>query len=421
MQVCGSSVVNSSEIVSIARRYTFAFGKGYLSTFLSTLSMAGLVLAIALLIIVLSVMNGFDKEMRERILGLVPHVTVYSHVPITAWEEKAALLKEHPDVVAITPFSHFDALLMHAGTIETTRVIGMEIPIEGGGNDLSEHLDATQLANFRADPKGLILGVSIAENLGIEPGDTLTLLVPDMQQTQISRGAQYETVVLRATLSTGTELDQSAALVHLSLASAVAQLDGGVSGLQITTNNIFDVSRIGWELVNNLPVGFYATNWLMTHGNLYAAIQLSRDLISILLFSIIAVAAFNVVSSLVLVVFDKRSDIAILRTLGTRPREIAGIFIMQGAMIGCVGVILGSALGTLGSYFVTDFVAGIERVLDMRFLNTDVYPVSFLPVEILLGDILFVGGVAFVMCLLAAIYPALRASRLAPATILNQE
>lgn len=413
--------MNSSEIVSVARRYTFAFGKGYLSTFLSTLSMAGLVLAIALLIIVLSVMNGFDKEMRERILGLVPHVTVYSHVPITAWEDKAAMLTEHPEVVSITPFSHFDALLMHAGTIETARVIGMEIPTEGGGNDLSKHLDATQLARFREDPKGLILGASIAENLGIAPGDTLTLLVPDMQQTQISKGAQYETVVLRATLSTGTELDQSAALVHLSLASAVAQLDDGVSGLQITTSNIFDVSRIGWELVNNLPVGFYATNWLMTHGNLYAAIQLSRDLISILLFSIIAVAAFNVVSSLVLVVFDKRSDIAILRTLGARPSEIARIFIVQGAMIGCVGVLLGSALGVFGSYFVTDFVAALESALEMRFLNTDVYPVSFLPVEILLNDILFVGGVAFVMCLLAAIYPALRASRLAPAAILNQE
>lgn len=421
MRACGRCHVNSSDIISIARRYTFAFGKGYLSTFLSALSMAGLVLAIALLIIVLSVMNGFDKEMRERILGLVPHVTVYSHVPITAWEEKAALINEHPDVVSITPFSHFDALLMHAGTIETTRVLGMDIRADEGGNDLSKHLDATQLANFTTDPKGLILGVSIAENLGIELGDTLTLLVPDMQQKRISRGAQYETVVLRGTLSTGTELDQSAALVHLSLASRVAQLDGGVSGLQITTNNIFDVSRIGWELVNNLPVGFYVTNWLMTHGNLYAAIQLSRDLISILLFSIIAVAAFNVVSSLVLVVFDKRGDIAILRTLGTRPGQIASIFIMQGAMIGCVGVILGSAMGLLGSYYVTDFVAGLEQILNMRFLSTDVYPVSFLPVEILPGDIMFVGGVAFVMCLLAAIYPALRASRLAPAAILNQE
>ncbi|MFT6365168.1 MAG: lipoprotein-releasing system permease protein [Bacteroidia bacterium] len=383
--------------------------------------MAGLVLAIALLIIVLSVMNGFDKEMRERILGLVPHVTVYSHVPIEAWEEKAALLNEHPDVLSVTPFSHFDALLMHAGNIDTTRVIGMEIPVTGGGNDLSEHLEKAQLAGFSTDPKGLILGVSIAENLGVELGDTLTLLVPDMQQTQISRGAQYETVVLRATLSTGTELDQSAAVVHLALASRVAQLGDGVSGLQVTTNNIFDVSRIGWELVNNLPVGFYATNWLMTHGNLYAAIQLSRDLISILLFSIIAVAAFNVVSSLVLVVFDKRADIAILRTLGTRPGQIAAIFIVQGAMIGCVGVILGSVMGLLGSYFVTDVVAGLERLLDMSFLNTDVYPVSFLPVEILPSDIMFVGGVAFTMCVLAAIYPALRAARLAPATILNQE
>jgi len=160
---------------------------------------------------------------------------------------------------------------------------------------------------------------------------------------------------------------------------------------------------------------------MMTHGTLYSAIQLSRDLISILLFSIIAVAAFNVVSSLVLVVFDKQANIAILRTLGASPADIASIFVMQGAMIGLVGVALGSLLGAVGSQLVPDFVGWLERLLDMRFLNTDVYPVSFLPVDLLAADVLVVGTVAFAMCVVAAIYPALRASRLAPAVILNQD
>ena len=222
-------------------------------------------------------------------------------------------------------------------------------------------------------------------------------------------------------METGTELDQVAALVNLPLASELAGLGAAVSGLRVATRDLFDVTRIGWELINNMPAGYYATNWMMTHGNLYAAIQLSRDLVTVLLFSIIAVAAFNVVSSLVLVVFDKQGNIAILRTLGASPGDIAVIFVMQGAMIGLVGVTMGAVLGALGSMLVPDLVSALERVLNMNFLNTDVYPVSFLPVDLLLQDILVVGGVAFTMCVVAAIYPALKAARLAPALILNQD
>lgn len=413
--------MRSAEILGIARRYTFAFGKGYLSTFLSTLSMAGLVLAIALLIIVLSVMNGFDKEMRERILGLVPHVTVYSHLPISQWREKAAIISAHPNVRSVSAFTQFDALVMRGADIETARVIGLEIGERGSEANLAKHLEPQALVKFSEDPRGMILGKAIAEKLRIVPGDKVTLLIPGTQRSGLAQGAQYETVTLRATLNTGTELDQSAALVHLGLAAKVAGLGEAVSGLRVSTGDLFDVSRIGWELVNNLPTGFYVTNWMMTHGNLYSAIQLSRDLISILLFSIIGVAAFNVVSSLVLVVFDKRGDIAILRTLGISRIKIASIFVAQGAMIGCVGVGVGSGLGILGSLVITDLVGALEKTLDVHFLNTDVYPVSFLPVEILSGDIIFVGGTAFAMCILAAIYPALRASRLAPASVLNQE
>lgn len=416
--------MRSTEILGIARRYTFAFGKGYLSTFLSMLSMVGLILAIALLIIVLSVMNGFDKEMRERILGLVPHITVYSHLPIEAWQEKAAIISAHPEVRSVSAFSQFDALIMRGADIATARFIGLQISDSGSDVNLTKHLNPRELSSFLSDPKGMILGEAIANKLGIVPGDKVTLLIPGTSGegfAQSARGAQYETVTLRATLATGTELDQSAALVHLDLASSIAGLGSAVNGIRVSTSELFDVSRIGWELVNNLPTGFYVTNWMMTHGNLYSAIQLSRDLISILLFSIIGVAAFNVVSSLVLVVFDKRGDIAILRTLGISRFKIASIFVAQGAMIGCVGVAIGSVLGLLGSLVITDLVGMLERVLDIHFLNTDVYPVSFLPVEILAQDILFVGGTAFAMCILAAIYPALRASRLAPASVLNQE
>ena len=409
------------ERLRIALRYTFAIGQGHLSTFLSFLSMLGLVLAIGLLIVVLSVMNGFDKEMRERILSLVPHVTVYSHVPIVDWQSQLEILKQHPDVVEVTPFTQFDALFMRGGDIETAQGIGLDVGDEQAVGRLLGNLSLDEKATFMRHPDGLILGIGIADRLGVTVGERLTLIAPGAGQGASPRAARFETVQLSGVLDTGTELDQGAALVHLPLASRLAGLESGVTGFRLATDNLFDVSRIGWELMNNLPPGYYTTNWMMTHGNLYAAIQLSRDLVSILLFSIIAVAAFNVVSSLVLVVFDKQGNIAILRTLGASGGDIAWIFVLQGAMIGLVGVVLGSLLGTVGSLAMPGVVSGLEQLLDMRFLNTDVYPVSFLPVDLLWRDVMMVAGVAFSMCVVAAIYPARRAAGLAPALILNED
>ena len=409
------------ERLRIAVRYTFAFGGGHLSTFLSTLSMLGLVLAISLLIVVLSVMNGFDKEMRERILGMVPHITLHSTIPIENWREQVALVARHPDVVEVTPFTEFDALFMRGPKIETAQGIGIDSSDGAAIARQLPGLSGDEITAFREIPNSLVLGAGLAGHLGVKPGDELTLIVPGTGSGADSRATRFESLRLVAVMETGTELDQVAALVPLQLASELAGLGTAVSGLRIATRDLFDVTRIGWELMNNMPTGYYATNWMMTHGNLYSAIQLSRDLVTILLFSIIAVAAFNVVSSLVLVVFDKQGNIAILRTLGASPGDIATIFVLQGAMIGIVGVTLGAAFGALGSLVVPDLVSALERLLDMNFLNTDVYPVSFLPVDLLWRDILVVGAVAFTMCVVAAIYPALRASRLAPAMILNQD
>lgn len=413
--------MNRLEILQLARRYTFAFGRGYLSTFLSSLSMLGLVLAITLLITVLSVMNGFDKEMRERILALVPHITLYSYLPIDDWQAVSRDILAHPDVVSVAPFAQFDALFMRGSDIETATGIGLDVERELAAGQIFAALTAQDLSRFRDQPDGLILGSGIAAKLGAVPGERLTLIVPGGAEGPQNSPPRFESVVVSAVLETHTELDQQAALVHLPLASNLADLDGGVTGLRVVTRDIFDVTRIGWELVTTLPSGYYLSNWTMTHGNLYAAIQLSRDLVTILLFSIIGVAAFNVVSSLVLVVFDKRGDIAILRTLGASPANIASIFVLQGAMIGLVGVLFGLGFGALASLMVPNLVAWLERLFDMRFLNTDVYPVSFLPVDLMASDLLLVGGVAFSMCVLAAVYPAFRAASLAPAAILHQD
>lgn len=406
------------ERLRVAVRYTFAFGQGHLSTFLSSLSMLGLVLAISLLIIVLSVMNGFDKEMRETILSLVPHITVYPDAPVADGQAVVATLRTHPSVLSVAPFAQFDALVMHGTTIETVRGIGLDPADSDDFSSLVSLLDADEFSQFREQPDALILGAGVAKNLGVEAGERLNLIVPGADHTQAAR---FQAVELVAILTTKTELDQTIALVPLPLASDLAGLHGKVTGFRVTTRELFDVQRISLELQQSLPVGYYAIDWMMTHGNLYSAIQLSRDLVTILLFSIIAVAAFNVVSSLVLVVLDKQGNIAILRTLGATGGDIASIFVMQGAMIGAVGVVLGSVVGMLGSVAVPHLVRWLEELLGMQFLNTDVYPVSFLPVDLLARDILTVGAIALGMCVTAAIYPARRAAALAPALILNQD
>ena len=413
--------MTGTERLRIAVRYTFAFGQGHLSAFLSSLSILGLVLAISLLIIVLSVMNGFDKEMRERILSLVPHITIYSDMPIVDWHKNAELLRAHPDVEEVTPFAQFDALIMRGMDIETVRGIGLDPSQNGAFAPLVPYLEAQQATQFQQQEDGLILGAGVAEHLGVKVGERVNLIVPGAGRTGELGPTRFKTVQLSAILSTGTELDQSVALVHLALASDLAGLDGQVSGFRITTRELFNVQTIAWDLQRTLPPGFYSTNWMMTHGNLYSAIQLSRDLISILLFSIIAVAAFNVVSSLVLVVMDKQGNIAILRTLGATGADIAWVFVLQGAMIGLVGVLLGSVAGALGSQAVPSLVSWLEQLLGMRFLNTDVYPVSFLPIDLLLRDVMTVGGVALAMFVIAAIYPARRAAKMSPALILSQD
>ncbi|MDZ7781760.1 MAG: FtsX-like permease family protein [Halioglobus sp.] len=413
--------MTTAERIRIALRYTFPSGRGHLSTFLSTLSMLGLVLAIGLLIIVLSVMNGFDKEMRERILALVPHVTLHASEPSQDWREHRRRVAAHPAVREITPFTEFDALVIRGTDVDTVRGVGIDIADGAAPSRLIEFMGEDTVNVFRADPRALVLGAGVAQRLGVEPGASLTLVVPGMTRGDRARAARFETVKLIAILDTGTELDQSMALLHLSLASSIAGRSGQISGFHIATTNIFEVQRVAWELADLVPPGYYATNWMMTHGNLYAAIQLSRNLVSLLLLSIIAVAAFNVVSSLVLVVLDKQDDIAILRTLGASGRDIGWIFILQGAMIGAVGAVAGSLAGAAGSLAVPASVSWLERLIGVRFLNTDVYPVSFLPVDLLARDILLVASVALVMCVLAAIYPARRASALAPALVLNRD
>ncbi len=407
------------QLLTVASRYTFAWRKGYLSSFLSLLSMLGMVLAIALLILVLSVMNGFDREMRDHILALVPQLTIKSWLPIDDWHEHADLLRRHPEVRAVAPFVELQGMLVHDNNIDTALLYGIALSEERHMAGLARVLSEDDWRRFEAQPKGLLLGAALASRMGLAPGDRLTLIVPGAGLDTSS--ARIEHMQLSGLLDSGTELDESAAFLHLAEAARLAGIEGQVHGYRLQLVDLFSASRVGWELVSNLPSGFYAGDWTQTHGNLYAAIQMSRNMVGILLLSIIAIAAFNVVSSLVLVVLDKRSDIAILRALGASPGDINGIFLQQGLLIALVGTVMGTALGVLGSVWVTDIVAALEQLLDIRFLNTDVYPIGYLPSDLRAGDVVLINGVAVLLCFLASLYPARRAAQLPPAEALRHD
>jgi len=400
-----------AELLATAWRYTFGGQHGQLSAFMSRLSLLGLVLAITLLLCVLSVMNGFDREMRERILSLVPHITVHAAIANDAqtWAAVQQQLEQHPQVERAVRFAAFEGLLVIGRRAEP--VAGIGLPPQAFAV-FEPMLRSGSLEDMSGWERGLLLGSVLAERAEVGPGDALSLVLP----ARGDGGAVARSEIFRVAgiLHTGTELDESLAVTTLAAALAAGSAPGQ-QGLRLHTRDLFGVATLREALLPLLPPGFYLSDWTMSHGNLYAAIQLSRRLISILLLSIIGVAAFNLVSSLILVVIDKRGDIAILRALGAEPRTVARLFLLQGALVGAFGSALGCLFGAVLSWVVPRLVA----VLDLQLLSTEVYPVSFIPVDMRWQDFLLVGAASLLLCLLAAVYPAQRAAGLAPARVLQ--
>lgn len=401
-----------TELLRIASRYTLAFGRGHLSVFMAGVSISGLILATALLLTVLSVMNGFEREMRDRILALVPHISVHTPADGEGAHALGARLSALRGVRAASRYVSFDAIAVRGAAVTALRGLGVErLERDIPGFQALPALDALQ---------GVLLGDALARRLGVQAGDAIHIVVSPPGAYRQAAIASHR-VSVAAVLDTGTEMDEALALMPLSLASRLAGLEGGISGWHLRIEDPFREDRVLPELRRVLPPGSYATSWRSTHGNLYAAIQLSRDLVVLLLASVIGVAAFNVVSALVLIVIDQRAAIAILRTLGATPGAMATLFLFQGLLIGLLGSVLGCALGTGLSRSLPALVARLEALLGRPFLNTDVYPISFIPVDLRAADALLIGAVAVGMCLLAALYPALRAARVQPARVLHQE
>jgi len=410
--------------VFIGARYTGSRRGSRLTTFLSRTAIAGLAIGVGLLIVVLSVMNGFEREMRVRILGLVPHVNLFPSYTESErggdWRALADRIEKHPGVTGVAPLLQLNGMLVRGEKVATALLFGIDPQRDARATALPRFVAPGALDALAADPQGLILGHGLATQLGVQAGDHLTVVVPQAEasgrmQPHISR---FNIVGL---LDSGTELDESLGLLPLDTARALTGSDTAAVGLRVMVRDLFAAPQISGELWQELEGRYYASDWTRSQGNLYSAIQLSKQLVGMMLAIIIAVAAFNVVSALVLVVNDKQGDIAILRSQGATSSGIIRIFLVQGFLVGAIGTVLGVALGVVLSLAVTDLVALLEHLLHVQFLKADVYPISYLPSDLRWPDVLRVALTALVMSTLAAVYPAWRAARIQPAQALRYD
>jgi lipoprotein-releasing system permease protein len=366
-------------------------------------------------------MNGFDRELRQRILGMVPHAALYDSAGMDNWKELAEQVVEKPGIVGAAPFVQIQGMMSHKGRVQGVMVNGIEPEWEDKVSILPDFMTRGEFYSLEGRKYRVLLGDLLAKKLGVGLGDKVTLIMPEASLTPAGLMPRLKRFTVSGIFSVGAELDANFAYIHMKDAAKMARLTSEAQGLRLKTEDLFKAPKIAWDLMFELDGNLRASDWTRTHGNLFQAIQMEKTMIGLLLLIIVAVAAFNIVSTLVMMVTDKQGDIAILRTLGMSPRSIMAVFMVQGCVIGFVGIILGTFFGVILALTVTDAIAWVERMLDIQFLNANVYFISYLPSQLKLSDVLVVTGSGLLMSFLATIYPAYRASKIQPAEALRYD
>jgi lipoprotein-releasing system permease protein len=394
---------------------------GFIS-FISGVSMLGIALGVAALIIVLSVMNGFQKEVRDRMLSVIAHVELLDagQQALEDWSATAALARRVPQVQGAAPFVAAQALVSRGDAVRGAVVRGIEPRFEAEVTTLAAQR-RDLFAQLQPGAWRVVLGSELARQLGVVAGDAVTLYAPGGTVTPAGMAPRVKTFTVAGTFDSGHyEYDSTLALVHLDDAARFFRT-GGATGVQLRLADVHQARAVAAELAATLPTGLMVRDWTRTNRNWYEAVQLEKRMMFIILTLIVAVAAFNLVSMLVMTVTDKQSDIAILRTLGASPRSIMGIFIVQGAASGIIGTLAGVGLGLLVAFNIDVIVPAIEQALGVAFLPGSIYLISRMPSEPLAADIVPIVLISLVLSLLATLYPSWRASRVNPAEALRYE
>ena len=408
----------------IGLRYTRAKRRNHFISFISLTSMLGIALGITALITVLSVMNGFQQELRGRILAMTAHATISRWSgPLENWRAVREQALQNPEVQGGAPFIRGEAMLNNASLVSGALIQGILPDEEQQVSDIDGKMVQGSLDDLRPGGFGIILGKELANALGLMVGDKVTVITPQATVTPagvLPRLKRFNVVgIFKAGMY---EYDRGLALVHVADAGKLFQYpDGAVNGVRLKLRDLFQAPRLSRQLAERLPDGYLARDWTQDHASFFRAVQIEKTAMFVILTLIVAVAAFNIVSALVMVVTDKQADIAILRTLGATPLSIMGIFIVQGITIGLVGTLLGLAGGVALATHVDVVVPFIERLFGVKFLAPDVYLISDLPSQVQWGDVTTIGLVAFGLATLATLYPAWRAARTQPAEALRYE
>jgi len=395
---------------------------GFIS-FISGVSMLGIALGVAALIIVLSVMNGFQKEVRDRMLSVVSHIEIFA--PNGAALPDVALtlrqVRAHPQVVGAAPFIATQALLARGEDMKGTMVRGIDPAREPEVTDLAIDLKNTGLNRLIPGEFGVVLGGELARSLGVRQGDKVTLIAPSGQVTPAGIVPRLKQMTVVGTFDSGHfEYDSALVLMHIEDAARIFRLEGP-SGVRVKLRDLHQAREVAADLAKTLTGELLIRDWTRQNRTWFAAVQMEKRMMFIILTLIVAVAAFNLVSTLVMTVTDKRADIAILRTLGASPQSIMGIFVVQGAMVGVIGTFAGLALGLGIAYNIDVIVPALERLFHASFLPKDIYLISRMPSDPQQADIVPIAVISLVLAFLATLYPSWRASRVNPAEALRYE
>jgi len=408
----------------IGLRYTRAKRRNHFISFISLVSMLGIALGITVLITVLSVMNGFDQEIKKRVFSMVPPITLSSNSGyLSNWQDVQSLLAKNPVVKGTAPFVTGEVLLSVSGATQPAILSGVLANEEKTVSKVAEKMIQGKLSDLQPNHFGIVLGENLARALNVVTGDKITVMTPQASLSPagvIPRSKRFTVVgIFRA--GNGFGFDKGLGFIHLTDAQKLFLMGNNVTGLHVDVQEVFAAPRIAQELRKGLSPSASITTWSDQFGEFFHAIQLEKTMMFLILLLLIAVAAFNLVSTLMMVVNEKESDIAILRTFGATPGTIMAIFIVQGGLVGIMGTLMGLVGGVLLASNVTDLVNWIERVFHIQFLSSNIYFVNYLPSVILVSDILNICAASLILSLLATIYPAWRAAKTDPVESLRYE
>lgn len=420
MRTAGNAIANYAPFIGV--RYSFSRKRNRFTSVIATVSMLGMVIGVASLIVVLSVMNGFAGELRGRILSLVPHGFVEGEQRgIDNWPQLLAEVAGAPGVVAVSPFITEKAIVGSGAMRRGAVLTAIDPGLESGVSNLAGSLVAGNMESLNGDGFNVILGVTLANILRVVPGDYVEVTVPRLTVTPLGLFPRSKRLQVTGLFQIGAQPDSYQAYISLATGQKLLGSKGVVDGLQVRTRDLFAAPAIMQSLAATLPDAYRVKDWSETQGSLFRAVKLEKVMVSLLLLSVVAVAAFNIISTLVMSVAEKRRDIAVLRTMGARASGIMSIFVAHGLVLAAVGITVGALIGVLLASNIAGITAAVERALGVKLFDPTVYFISELPADLQGSDVALVVGASLALSLLATLYPAWRAARIAPAEVLRYE